>query len=281
MARNCRGRCPNRCCRHRPRLPARGARGQPFPQLSEEAQRHDRHALRREDDPFLYETVRVGSYADIVVAALVNGQIQAVVIEEVSRSHRGLDSRRSRSSCDRSWTSRHRSWMPTATRSRWLTSSTASVQSSISTSLPTERWRNSLARTMPGTSGGFSYGLEVMRGLHLSICLRSNSAHAVLQQSQGVRISAPWAPFMRCPWRGEVGVRVTWIRDMGHFYGTNLFLAESSATSGGLDSLLEPTGGIQKAQEQAARCFRADRTLFCYEWHLDREQDRGAGCLPT
>ena len=39
-------------------------------QLSEEAQRRDRHALRREDDPFLYETVRVGSYADAVVAAL-------------------------------------------------------------------------------------------------------------------------------------------------------------------------------------------------------------------
>ena len=35
-------------------------------QLSEEAQRRDRHALRREDDPFLYETVRVGSYADAV-----------------------------------------------------------------------------------------------------------------------------------------------------------------------------------------------------------------------
>ena len=51
-------------------------------QLSEEAQRRDRHALRREDDPFLYETVRVGSYADAVVAALVNGHIQAVVIEE-------------------------------------------------------------------------------------------------------------------------------------------------------------------------------------------------------
>ncbi len=32
---------------------------------------------------------------------------------------------------------------------------------------------------------------------------------------------------------------------MGEFYGTNLFLAESSATTGGLDSLLEPTGNIK------------------------------------
>jgi hypothetical protein len=40
---------------------------------------------------------------------------------------------------------------------------------------------------------------------------------------------------------------------MGRFYGINLFLAESSATTGGLDSLLEPAGNIKLAQELAAR----------------------------
>ena len=49
---------------------------------------------------------------------------------------------------------------------------------------------------------------------------------------------------------------------MGHFYGTNLFLAESSATSGGLDSLLEPTGNIKKAQDLTARAFGAKRAYF-------------------
>ena len=49
---------------------------------------------------------------------------------------------------------------------------------------------------------------------------------------------------------------------MGEFYGVNLFLAESSATTGGLDSLLEPTGNIKKAQEMAARAFGADRVFF-------------------
>ena len=53
-----------------------------------------------------------------------------------------------------------------------------------------------------------------------------------------------------------------WIRDMGEFYGINLFLAESSATTGGLDSLLEPTGNIKKAQEMAARAFGADHVFF-------------------
>src|SRR6201988_3154822 len=49
---------------------------------------------------------------------------------------------------------------------------------------------------------------------------------------------------------------------MGKFYGLNLFLAESSATTGGLDSLLEPTGNIKVAQEKAARAFGADRVFF-------------------
>jgi arginine decarboxylase len=49
---------------------------------------------------------------------------------------------------------------------------------------------------------------------------------------------------------------------MGAFYGVNLFLAESSATTGGLDSLLEPTGNIKVAQDKAARAFGADHVFF-------------------
>jgi hypothetical protein len=49
---------------------------------------------------------------------------------------------------------------------------------------------------------------------------------------------------------------------MSDFYGLNMFLAETSATSGGLDSLLDPSGPIKRAQELAARAFGADRTFF-------------------
>ena len=52
--------------------------------------------------------------------------------------------------------------------------------------------------------------------------------------------------------RGKSIFKSNWIRDMGEFYGTNLFLAESSATTGGLDSLLDPTGNIKDAQDLAA-----------------------------
>src|SRR6185312_4255418 len=62
--------------------------------------------------------------------------------------------------------------------------------------------------------------------------------------------------------RGKSVFKSDWIRDMGEFYGINLFLAESSATTGGLDSMLEPTGNIKKAQEMAARAFGADHAFF-------------------
>jgi arginine decarboxylase len=62
--------------------------------------------------------------------------------------------------------------------------------------------------------------------------------------------------------RGKSVFHSNWIRDMGQFYGTNLFMAESSATTGGLDSLLEPTGNIKKAQDMMARAFGAKRAFF-------------------
>ncbi len=62
--------------------------------------------------------------------------------------------------------------------------------------------------------------------------------------------------------RGKSISRSHWIQDMGAFYGPNIFLAETSATSGGLDSLLEPHGPIKEAQELASRAFGSKQTFF-------------------
>src|SRR5262249_57456821 len=53
-----------------------------------------------------------------------------------------------------------------------------------------------------------------------------------------------------------------WIRDMVDFYGLDIFLAETSATCGGLDSLLEPTGPLREAQQLAAETFGSRRTYL-------------------
>ncbi len=62
--------------------------------------------------------------------------------------------------------------------------------------------------------------------------------------------------------RGNSVFRSRWISDFGDFYGRNLFLAETSATNGGLDSLLQPTGTLKKAQAQAAKAFGAEHSFF-------------------
>ena len=62
--------------------------------------------------------------------------------------------------------------------------------------------------------------------------------------------------------RGGSVLNSRWISDMAEFYGLNLFLAETSATSGGLDSLLDPHGSIREAQTLAARAFGAQKSFF-------------------
>ncbi|HUF11058.1 MAG TPA: aminotransferase class I/II-fold pyridoxal phosphate-dependent enzyme [Rhodothermales bacterium] len=62
--------------------------------------------------------------------------------------------------------------------------------------------------------------------------------------------------------RGNSVFKSHWIQDMGRFYGRNIFLAETSATTGGLDSLLQPTGALKKARVSAARAFGSQQTFF-------------------
>src|SRR6202008_802102 len=52
------------------------------------------------------------------------------------------------------------------------------------------------------------------------------------------------------------------LQDMGEFYGRNIFMAETSTTSGGLDSLLDPHGNIKKAMDKAVVTWNS---IFTYE----------------
>jgi arginine decarboxylase len=62
--------------------------------------------------------------------------------------------------------------------------------------------------------------------------------------------------------RGNSVFKSPWISDFGDFYGQNIFLAETSATNGGLDSLLQPKGPLKRAQEKAAKAFGAEHTFY-------------------
>ena len=62
--------------------------------------------------------------------------------------------------------------------------------------------------------------------------------------------------------QGKSIIHSHWIKDMIGFYGLDVFMAETSATCGGLDSLLEPTGPLRDAQQLAAEAYGSRHTYF-------------------
>jgi arginine decarboxylase len=108
------------------------------------------------------------------------------------------------------------------------------------------------------------YEIEELMELHLSIMAGVTERYATPFFDNLKKYAArPIGTFHALPLaRGKSIFKSNWIKDMGQFYGANLFLAESSATTGGLDSLLDPVGNIKEAQDKAARAFGADHVFF-------------------
>ena len=108
------------------------------------------------------------------------------------------------------------------------------------------------------------YRTEDLKEIHLSIL------HAVKERYETPFFSAlmeyskkPTGVFHAMPIsRGNSIFRSQWLHDFGEFYGRNIFLAETSATTGGLDSLLQPTGPLKKAQHLASRAYGSQYTFF-------------------
>jgi arginine decarboxylase len=220
--------------------------------------------LRRPQDKFIYEPVFVGSFEDAVLATILNGSLEAVMIYE------GI-----------SFASSHHSPVLREVLTSHLAASgidANSGQYGLALAQGLKQLRPELDiyflsdREVEKVAGDTSaacvrrvfYQVEEPLELHLSILDgvgdRYDTPYFDNLQKYAQR---PMGTFHALPIaRGKSIFKSNWIRDMGQFYGLNLFLAESSATTGGLDSLLEPTGNIKVAQEKAARAFGADRAFF-------------------
>src|SRR5207248_8795361 len=225
----------------------------------------DLHRLRRPEDQFVYESVVVGSFEDALLAALFNGSIEAVVIYD------GFP-----------FASQHDAPI--------LHELLASQFGSQANGATVEEQGAQLARTLKrirpeldvyllsrrnvGEVAGDAevarhvrrvfYGIEEPLEIHLSVIEGVAERYETPYFDNLKRYAQrPIGTFHALPVaRGKSIFKSNWIRDMGEFYGANLFLAESSATTGGLDSLLEPTGNIKIAQDKAARALGGDRSFF-------------------
>jgi len=226
--------------------------------------RKNLHRVRRAEDPFIYEAVVVPSLEDALMGILFNYNVQAVIIrpgltlksknelpiirQYLSRVSEGEDVDGLQPS----------EYGPEACRL------IAKVRPELDAYLITDRSAEDIAGLDLGRCRRVFYNQEDFLELHLNV-LRGVSRRYKTPFFTALKeySKQPTGVFHAMPIsRGKSISRSHWIQDMGAFYGPNIFLAETSATSGGLDSLLEPRGPIKEAQDMAARAFGSKQTFF-------------------
>ena len=230
--------------------------------------------LRRPVDAFIYEPVFTGSFEDAFCAAMLNPDLGAVIVNEGFAQHSRHDAPVLRS-------------LTTSMDQHEISDSALALARTLKRIRPELDVYLVSNRNVEELAGNpeadvvrrIFYSVEELLELHLAILEGiQDRFETPFFDNLKKYAQRPIGTFHALPIaRGKSVFRSDWIRDMGEFYGPNLFLAESSATTGGLDSLLEPTGNIKRAQEKAARAFGADQVFLCHQWHVDVEQDGGAG----
>lgn len=219
--------------------------------------------LRSAVDDFIYDVVVVPTFEDALIAVLFNHNIQSVVIrysfpfrskhhlEALQRIVDNLDRRGMENATDRE-------------RSMALSAMIKKLRPELDLFMVTDAPVGEIAGKVSRDIRRVFYRQEDYLELHFSI-LRGIHARYSTPFFTALReySKKPTGVFHAMPIsRGKSISKSHWIRDMETFYGTNIFLAETSSTKGGLDSLLQPHGTLKEAQENAARAFGSKKTFF-------------------
>lgn len=219
--------------------------------------------LRRNEDEFIYEAVRAFSFEDAVVATLVNFNLQSVVIYDGFQ----LKSRHALpvlGDLIKRVAGESSGELP-QDYGLALANVIKHIRPELDIYLVSERGVEAVAASAQAKAvKRVFYEVEELMEIHLSILGGVAERYRTpFFDNLKKYASRPVGTFHALPLaRGKSIFKSNWIKDMGQFYGANLFLAESSATTGGLDSLLDPTGNIKDAQDMTARAFGADRAYF-------------------
>ena len=220
-------------------------------------------ACRRDSDEFLYDVLAVPSVEDCVIAVLFNPTIQAVVL----RYNYAFRTKNQNPALRRYLDSIDSESMPTSfglERSIALGRLLKRLRPELDLYLVTDSPLVSVAGNIGKDFRRSFYRLEQFMELHLTV-LKGVRARFEAPFFDALRTysAKPTGVFHALPIaRGKSMTSGHWARDLHDFYGPNIFLAETSATNGGLDSLLQPRGPIKRAQEAAARAFGARQTFF-------------------
>lgn len=219
--------------------------------------------IRRPEDRFSYEIVVAPSFEDALIAVLFNPTIQCCLIHDglplESRQELGLLEQY----LERVGLLELVDEDGVAEGAQ-LARLIGCLRPELDCFLVTDMSIEDIAGRLPRNVSRVFYRKEDFLELHLNILRGVNERYKTPFFNALKEYSVqPTGVFHAMPIsRGKSIAKSHWIQDMAQFYGMNIFLAETSATSGGLDSLLDPQGPIKKAQELAARAFGAQRTYF-------------------
>ncbi len=220
-------------------------------------------ACRRESDEFTYDVVTVPTLEDALIAVQFNWTIQTVFL----RYNYSFRTAHKHPAFQRYLDVLERDPMPTCfglERSVELGKLLKKLRPELDLFLVTDAPLDRVAGNMGTEFRRVFYRLEQYMEQHLSIMKGIRERYATPFFDALRKFSAkPTGVFHALPIaRGKSMSSGHWARDLLDFYGPNIFMAETSATSGGLDSLLQPRGPIKRAQDFAARAFGARETFF-------------------
>jgi arginine decarboxylase len=233
-------------------------------EAQERALRNEVRKWRRPDDEFVYELVVVASGDEALIAARLNVNLQAVVVRRRFSHQSTRDLSTLEEFVDTAVTHELADHLSPDERAQILAISLAKLRPELDLYLMTEIEVEDIAGRLGQYFSRVFHAREGMLELHLSILqgvaarYRTPFFSALKQYSH-----RPTGVFHALPIsQGKSIVNSHWIKDMVGFYGLEVFMAETSATCGGLDSLLEPTGPLRESQQLAAKAYGSRHTYF-------------------
>jgi arginine decarboxylase len=217
--------------------------------------------LRNPSDEVQFELLVVGSIEDAITAVALNGEIQAAIIRHDlplrSRDRVPLMNTLLGAAGDDVAAPDTQDWVECA---EWM----RELRPHIDLYLLTDESIAAETEDEPDVYDRTFYRLNDVTDLHSTVLagLRNRFATPFFDALRAYA-AAPVGQFHALPVaRGASIFNSKSLHDMGEFYGRNIFMAETSTTSGGLDSLLDPHGNIKAAMDKAAVTWNANQTYF-------------------
>lgn len=232
-------------------------------QAEESKLRHDLKEMRLSNEQFAYGIVVQRSFEDALIALQFNFNIQAVVIRYAPPYHSKKITPVIKPFIQNILKLDMASKSPTEL-GPILGTMVKKFRPELDTYYVTDTALGNLKDSTLKTFRRIFYRTEDLQELHLTI-IRGISERFETPFFSALKdySKKPTGIFHAMPIsRGNSVFKSRWIKDFGNFYGRNMFLAETSSTTGGLDSLLQPTGSLKKAQQKASDAYGSRNTFF-------------------